>query len=323
MMIPSLPPLPPGVCTQYRPSRLRQQARPRRCLLIHLASLAAACTQLDSWLSSKPRILVMNRKDLISKKDQRLWHKHFQDQAVTAYWTDGKAGIGVRVCRRTWETRSSGAAGERHRSAMGGAATEPTNPGAINTGDLPLLLLLLPPQAVKRAAVQVSVSINEKRARRGLQPRPVRACVIGFPNIGKSALINRLLDRRASTRGGAACGRTAPRGTARMPLAQQSVKVYARPTRASAPRRRPPQVVESYNKPGVTRVLRWVRLDEDIDLLDAPGIIPASFSDQVGGACDERRRRGDAGWRVEGRVGSSGMGRCLHGPDHAGATRDS
>eukprot|EP00983_Pelagomonas_calceolata_P062352 1147274-Pelagomonas_calceolata.AAC.2 len=47
------------------------------------------------------------------------------------------------------------------------------------------------------APQQVSKSINEKRAKRGLQPRPVRACVIGFPNIGKSALINRLINRRA------------------------------------------------------------------------------------------------------------------------------
>jgi len=47
------------------------------------------------------------------------------------------------------------------------------------------------------AQMQVSKAINEKRARRGLQPRPVRACVIGFPNIGKSALINRLINRRA------------------------------------------------------------------------------------------------------------------------------
>ena len=50
---------------------------------------------------------------------------------------------------------------------------------------------------VMKAASQVSAVINSKRRSRGLQPRPVRACVIGFPNVGKSALINRLVKRRA------------------------------------------------------------------------------------------------------------------------------
>ncbi|GAX81043.1 hypothetical protein CEUSTIGMA_g8478.t1 [Chlamydomonas eustigma] len=89
---------------------------------------------------------------------------------------------------------------------------------------------------LRQELLNASVSINEKRARRSLQPRPVRACVIGFPNIGKSALINRLLNRR---------------------------------------------VVDSAPKPGVTRMLKWVRLGGKLDLLDAPGVIPASFNDQI------------------------------------------
>lgn len=50
---------------------------------------------------------------------------------------------------------------------------------------------------LSKAASQISSSINSRRTARGLQPRPVRACVIGFPNVGKSALINRLINRRA------------------------------------------------------------------------------------------------------------------------------
>lgn len=48
-----------------------------------------------------------------------------------------------------------------------------------------------------KVASQASKEINVRRKARGLQPRPARACVIGFPNVGKSALINRLLKRRA------------------------------------------------------------------------------------------------------------------------------
>ncbi|ABO95065.1 predicted protein [Ostreococcus lucimarinus CCE9901] len=88
---------------------------------------------------------------------------------------------------------------------------------------------------VKEMAMEMSEEINAKRAAKGLLPRPVRAAVVGYPNVGKSALINRLV-------GKAAC--------------------------ASAPR------------PGVTRDLRWVRIGGDLDLLDAPGVLPARMHDQ-------------------------------------------
>lgn len=50
---------------------------------------------------------------------------------------------------------------------------------------------------VTKAALSLSKSINDRRKDRGLQPRPVRAAVISFPNVAKSALINRFLKRRA------------------------------------------------------------------------------------------------------------------------------
>lgn len=90
-------------------------------------------------------------------------------------------------------------------------------------------------KAVLKAAQAAGVGMNERRKSRGMLPRPVRAVVIGFPNVGKSALINRLLGRR---------------------------------------------VVESAARPGVTRQLRWVRISEELELLDAPGVIPLKLEDQ-------------------------------------------
>ena len=90
--------------------------------------------------------------------------------------------------------------------------------------------------AVAKAAQEAGVEMNQRRRDRGMLPRPVRAVVIGFPNVGKSALINRLLKRR---------------------------------------------VVESARRAGVTRQLRWVRISDAIELLDAPGIIPWKLENQL------------------------------------------
>ncbi|MFN5854498.1 MAG: ribosome biogenesis GTPase YlqF [Pseudanabaenaceae cyanobacterium] len=49
---------------------------------------------------------------------------------------------------------------------------------------------------VMKATQIAGEHINQRRKGRGMLPRPVRAVVIGFPNVGKSALINRLLNKR-------------------------------------------------------------------------------------------------------------------------------
>lgn len=90
-------------------------------------------------------------------------------------------------------------------------------------------------EAVTKAAQTVGAHVNQRRRDRGMLPRPVRAVVIGFPNVGKSALINRLLKRR---------------------------------------------VVDSARRAGVTRQLRWVRISDQIELLDAPGVLPSRLNNQ-------------------------------------------
>ena len=88
---------------------------------------------------------------------------------------------------------------------------------------------------LQQAAIRAGDALNERRRSRGMKPRPVRALMLGFPNVGKSALINRLVRQK---------------------------------------------VVESARRAGVTRSLRWVRLGQDLDLLDAPGVLPPRLDDQ-------------------------------------------
>ncbi|MEI8250876.1 MAG: ribosome biogenesis GTPase YlqF [Synechococcus sp. ELA057] len=88
---------------------------------------------------------------------------------------------------------------------------------------------------LQQAASRSGDALNARRSSRGMRPRPVRALMLGFPNVGKSALINRLVGQK---------------------------------------------VVESARRAGVTRSLRWVRLGQQLDLLDAPGVLPPRLDDQ-------------------------------------------
>ncbi|MBD2229981.1 ribosome biogenesis GTPase YlqF [Phormidium tenue] len=142
--------------------------------------------KVDIWVGEKPRVLVINRVDMISTEARTAWETWFRQQGEVPYFTDGQQGKGVK--------------------------------------------------AIAKAAQTAGEAVNQRRQTRGMKPRPIRAVVIGFPNVGKSALINRLLNRK---------------------------------------------VVASARKAGVTRQLRWVRLSGDLDLLDAPGVIPSRMDDQA------------------------------------------
>ncbi len=99
------------------------------------------------------------------------------------------------------------------------------------------------------------LSIDSRRISRGMKIRPIRALTLGFPNVGKSALINRIANKK---------------------------------------------VVASARKAGVTRNLRWIRLENGIDLLDAPGVIPPNLDDQRSALnlaiCDDI---GEAAYEIE------------------------
>ncbi|HEY9692188.1 MAG TPA: ribosome biogenesis GTPase YlqF [Oculatellaceae cyanobacterium] len=147
--------------------------------------LATRHPQVQEWIASKTKVLVINRVDMISPAVRQLWTQWFLQHGEKPYFTNAQQGDGV--------------------------------------------------VAISKAAADAGVEVNKKRRDRGLLPRPVRAVVIGFPNVGKSALINRLLKKRA---------------------------------------------VESARRAGVTKQLRWVRISDQIELLDAPGIIPWKLDNQ-------------------------------------------
>ncbi|MBQ1551501.1 MAG: ribosome biogenesis GTPase YlqF [Bacilli bacterium] len=76
---------------------------------------------------------------------------------------------------------------------------------------------------------------NEKRQAKGMEKRRARVMVVGVPNVGKSSLINRLVNKK---------------------------------------------VVNVGNRPGVTKQLNWIRINDEVELLDSPGVLWPKFEDQ-------------------------------------------
>ncbi len=75
----------------------------------------------------------------------------------------------------------------------------------------------------------------EKAAVRGRTKRNIRIMIIGIPNVGKSSLINRLVNKKTAEVG---------------------------------------------NRPGVTKQKQWVRIGQNIELLDTPGVLWPKFEDE-------------------------------------------
>jgi ribosome biogenesis GTPase A len=79
--------------------------------------------------------------------------------------------------------------------------------------------------------------LREKRERmlnKGIKPRPIRALIVGIPNVGKSTLINRLAGRNIAATG---------------------------------------------DRPGITKGQQWIKVGQDMELLDTPGILWPKFDD--------------------------------------------
>ena len=87
---------------------------------------------------------------------------------------------------------------------------------------------------IKNSAILMKNKID-KMISRGINPRAMRAMVLGIPNVGKSTMINRFSNKK---------------------------------------------ITEVSDRPGVTRHLKWVKLNKDVELLDTPGILWPKFEDQ-------------------------------------------
>lgn len=93
-----------------------------------------------------------------------------------------------------------------------------------------------------KKVIQMAKDLGEERMaklrRKGIKPRPVRAMVVGIPNVGKSTLINRLAGKKIAKTG---------------------------------------------DRPAVTNQQLWIKVKNEFELLDTPGILWPKFEDEIVG----------------------------------------
>ena len=147
---------------------------------------------IAQWAGQKPILVIMNRVDMISEADRATWSSYFAQQGRHVIWTNASSGTGILqvstvprcafLMHRPHESQLLHA--KRQALSQHRRAGHPDNSAW--------------PVQISKAADEVGALLNTARTKRGLQARAVRAAVIGFPNVGKSALINRLVGRRAA-----------------------------------------------------------------------------------------------------------------------------
>ncbi|WP_026559370.1 ribosome biogenesis GTPase YlqF [Bacillus sp. J37] len=143
---------------------------------------------IDDIVSSKPRIVLLNKADKADEAITKQWIEYFKELDIPAIAIDAQSGTGLKQITS-------------------------------------LSKLLLKGKFDKMAA-------------KGIKPRAIRALIIGIPNVGKSTLINRLAKKNIAKTG---------------------------------------------DRPGVTTAQQWVKVGNELELLDTPGILWPKFEDQLVG----------------------------------------
>jgi ribosome biogenesis GTPase A len=143
---------------------------------------------IDEIVSSKPRIVLLNKADKADSSITKQWIEYFREKEIPALAIDAQTGTGLKQ--------------------------------------------------ITSLAKELLKEKFDKMAAKGIKPRAIRALIIGIPNVGKSTLINRLAKKNITKTG---------------------------------------------DRPGVTTAQQWVKVGQELELLDTPGILWPKFEDQLVG----------------------------------------
>lgn len=106
---------------------------------------------LDHVIDEKPRVVVLNKKDMASKQETERWINHLKAKGVYPIALNGK-----------------------EQNAL---------------------------KKIENTVVEATQEIFDRMARKGINPRAIRAMIVGIPNVGKSTIINNIAKRKVAKTG--------------------------------------------------------------------------------------------------------------------------
>jgi len=203
---------------------------------------ATAHPKVREWTAGKPRIVVMTHVDMVPTASVKSWSRALN--VLGAGRWDGKVQDGNVRHRANQAMKERGVVGEDGQVENVIYVDAKRGAGML---------------ALMRAISRSGAYVNERRKNRGLRERSLRVAILGYPNVGKSALINRILGRK----------RARSANTPGVTRALQWIRIKGD--------------VDGTDETGKTRSSKSNNnrvSSGDFELLDSPGIIPANMENQ-------------------------------------------
>eukprot|EP00980_Cylindrotheca_fusiformis_P016151 scaffold4805_cov136-Cylindrotheca_fusiformis.AAC.6 len=208
------------------------------------ACKATAHPRVGEWCAGRPRIVVLTHLDMVPKVSASSWRKAYEKLGAER-WDD--APLNTQVANQAQQARDVRFAfGDPESKKKKKSKKKQETSKVVTPVDQVMFIDAKQGQGIhglQRAIFKAGAHVQERRERRGLKTRALRVGIIGYPNVGKSALINRILGRKRA--------RTA--NTPGVTRSLQWIRVRTDESKTSR---------------------------KEFELLDSPGIIPAKMVDQ-------------------------------------------
>jgi hypothetical protein len=146
------------------------------------ACKATAHPRVGEWCAGRPRIVVLTHLDMTPKSAVRAWQKAY-DVLGAERWDD--APINAQVANQAKQARNIRF---RYKDDKKNQGQKGKKAPTITPVEQVLFVNAKQGQGIHmltRAIFKAGAHVQERRERRGLNPRALRVGVIGYPNVGK------------------------------------------------------------------------------------------------------------------------------------------